>query len=211
MNLPTRALVIGSGEDVPIEAPCISESTLVICADGGVNHAQKWGIIPHIVVGDLDSAEGNVEEWCQSVGAELIRFPVHKDKTDGELAVECALEKDIGHITMVGVWGSRIDHSLANLDLLYKLAEQGVKGEIITSAARMMTADGELSLNVKIGDTISLLPLSPKCEGVGTGGLYYPLDDAVLTKGTTLGISNKAVAENINIRCSDGVLLVVWQ
>ena len=211
LNQPNKAFIIGSGEDVPLFAPQISDDTLVICADGGVHHAQRWGIVPHIVLGDFDSLETDITDWCQENDAEVIQFPIHKDKTDGELAVEVALERGVKKIAMTGVWGSRIDHSLANLDILCKLALQGVGGELLTSAAHLYTATDRIELNVERGDTISLLALSDKCEGVTVSGLYYPLENGTLIKGATLGISNKATAERINITCSAGVLLVVHQ
>jgi len=46
--------------------------------------------------------------------------PARKDQTDLELAVELALEKGARSITLVGGWGSRIDHALGNVELLYR-------------------------------------------------------------------------------------------
>jgi thiamine pyrophosphokinase len=107
------------------------------------------------------------------------------------------------------VWGNRLDHSLANLDLLYRLAQEGITGEILTGNARLMTLTGRLALTSGVGKTVSLIPLSERCDGVTTKGLYYPLCNASLHKGSTLGISNKTVSESIEIACSTGILLVV--
>ena len=211
MNQPSRALIIGSGEDVPLFAPEVSSGTLVICADGGVHHAERWAIAPHIVLGDFDSLESDITEWCRKIEAEVVPFPVHKDATDGELAVEVALSRGVNSIAMTGVWGSRIDHSLANLQILYRLALQGVGGELLTSAAHLYTVTEKLELTADVGDTVSLLSLSERCDGITVSGLYYPLENGTIIKGATLGISNKAVAECINITCSRGVLLVVHQ
>ena len=209
MSQPSRALIIGAGADVPQNLPCIAPGTLVICADAGIEHAERWGITPHLVVGDLDSATGDVEGWCLENGIELMRFPVEKDKTDVELAIDVAVSRQVTQITLVGVWGGRIDHSLANLDLLYGLARAGIRGELITSEARLLTLMGPLVLPMTVGGVISLLPLTEECRGVTTQGLYYPLSDASLRRGTTLGISNMAVAERIKISCAQGILLVV--
>jgi thiamine pyrophosphokinase len=208
LNLANKALIIGAGEDIPDKAPEVSQS-IVICADGGLQHAQRWGIMPHLVVGDLDSSTGDVEAWCREHSVEFLRFPVEKDKTDGELAIDAALARGVTHITMVGVWGNRLDHSLANLDLLYRLAQEGITGEILTGNARLMTLTGKLALTSGVGKTVSLIPLSEGCDGVTTKGLYYPLCNASLHKGSTLGISNKTVSESIEIACSTGILLVV--
>ena len=104
MSQPSRALIIGAGADVPQNLPCIAPGTLVICADAGIEHAERWGITPHLVVGDLDSATGDVEGWCLENGIELMRFPVEKDKTDVELAIDVAVSRQVTQITLVGVW-----------------------------------------------------------------------------------------------------------
>ena len=130
LSQPSRALIIGAGADVPQNLPCIAPGTLVICADAGIEHAERWGITPHLVVGDLDSATGDVEGWCLENGIELMRFPVEKDKTDVELAIDVAVSRQVTQITLVGgCGGGRIDHSLANLDLLYGLASGRYPGE----------------------------------------------------------------------------------
>lgn len=209
MNPASKAFIIGAGEDVPETAPSIDHDTLIICADGGLKYALDWGIIPHVVVGDLDSSTGDVEGWCREHRVEFIRFPVEKDKTDGELAIDIAVSRGAAQITMTGVWGSRLDHSLANLDLLYRMAQAGIQGEIITGSARLLALTGSAYLELGRGKTVSLISLTPTCQGVTTQGLYYPLSNASLHKGSTLGISNKTTAECIEITCSTGILLVV--
>lgn len=208
MNQANRALIIGASDDVPARAPSTCGS-LVICADGGLHHAQRWGITPHVVVADLDSAVGDVEGWCREHGVEFLRFPVEKDKTDSELAVDTALARGATALTLTGVWGGRVDHSLANLGLVYRLAQAGTQAEILTGSARLFSLCGTATLELEVGQVISLLPLTETCRGVTIQGVYYPLRNASLRRGSTLGVSNVAVAEVVEVTCAEGVLLVV--
>ena len=63
----------------------VGPEDLVIAADGGLLHAQKEHITPHVILGDFDSL-GYVPE-----GANV--FPVEKDDTDTMLAVRHGLRQ----------------------------------------------------------------------------------------------------------------------
>lgn len=210
MSLRSKhALIIGSGEDVPPQHPPITKNTIIICADGGGKYALEWGLTPSIVLGDMDSIPSDIYEFWHGKGVPFLKYPVEKDKTDVELGIDYALEWGASHISLVGVWGGRVDHSLGNLELLYRLAEMGIKNTTFTSSAALTAFSGEFSAYARTNTTVSLIPLSEKVEGVTTSGLYYPLKNAVLQKGSTLGISNKTVNERIGIQCENGILLIV--
>ena len=66
---------------------------LVVAADGGARYALDAGVVPDIVVGDMDSlGEAGAREVAER-GALLERHPVRKDKMDAHLAVIAAGEK----------------------------------------------------------------------------------------------------------------------
>jgi len=205
-----KALIIGSGEDIPTCSPPIDLSdTLVICADGGTKWAQKWNVIPNVVLGDMDSIDTNSRDFVSRNNVQFLTFSPEKDKTDVELAIDYALERGVVHITLTGTWGSRADHSLANVELLFSLMNQGFYGEMVTSKSRIITVQRNLELLVDTGCNVSLLPLSDSVGDVWTWGLYYPLKGATLQRGTTLGVSNKALASQIRVTTSSGHLLVI--
>ncbi|MCI8520925.1 MAG: thiamine diphosphokinase, partial [Clostridia bacterium] len=83
-----RALIIGNGDIKNYDNVMrkIGKTDLIICADGGYNHAKKMGITPDVLIGDLDSAIGyeNIKN--------RVEYPTRKDFTDGELAVMYAEE-----------------------------------------------------------------------------------------------------------------------
>ena len=44
-----------------------------------------------------------------------MKFPIMKDKTDTELGILHLLDKKIDDITLMGVTGTRLDHTLASI------------------------------------------------------------------------------------------------
>ena len=206
------ALILGSGGDVPLHPPNFAQEyqPLVICADGGAALAHKWNLRPDIVVGDQDSLQPETKEYWRDLGVPFYRVSEVKDETDMELAVNYALRQGARRITMVGGWGSRIDHSLGNIELLHRLAQAKMENLLITREHQLSAFVGEFSVQVKEGAYVSLIPLSDEVRGVCTEGLRYPLEGATLSRGSTLTISNIADQSRIFLRSEAGVLLVVF-
>ena len=86
----TRALVFCNGEFSPESVPELEADDLIICADGGLEHALALGIKPHVVLGDFVPTETcrRLEEGDQAGCS--VPVPCGKDKTDGQIAVEYA-------------------------------------------------------------------------------------------------------------------------
>ncbi|MCK9525784.1 MAG: thiamine diphosphokinase [Limnochordia bacterium] len=211
-SLSKVSLIIGSGEDVPLDPPIFAQGhhPLVICADGGAALARKWGLIPAIIIGDLDSLDQETKEYWQGENIPFHRVSAAKDESDMDLAVSYALQRGARRITLVGGWGSRIDHSLGNVELLYRLAQEKIENRLLTKEHQLSAFTGEFRAKVVKGSYVSLIPLSEEVRGVTTRGLLYPLEQATLRKGSTLTISNVACEAEIFLQSDDGVLFVVW-
>ncbi len=206
-----RAAIVGSGRVAPARAlrAFLRKADLVICADGGLRAARAAGVTPHVVIGDLDSADTPLLAWARRRGARFITYPREKDKTDTELAVEHALQAGAEDIEMHGVFGGRVDHALANIGLLIHVAGQGRRARILAGRAELFLADTQSSIPGSVRDLVSLIPLSDTVAGVTTRGLKYPLDDSVLRITSTLGVSNEIVAPPALVKVRRGWLLVV--
>lgn len=209
--LPRSAFVLGAGEDVPKHPPPIHREDVVICANGGARLARRWGLRPALIMGDHDSLQSEDRAYWQDLGVEFMTFPAEKDQTDLDLAVEQALEYKPEQIVLVGAWGGRIDHSLGNLELLHRLANQGVANWLLTRAHRLSVFRGTFVDEVAINSTVSLLPLSPTASGIQSEGLLYPLRNTTIKQGLTLTISNQATAKRIYLSCKTGVLLIILE
>ncbi len=205
-----RATVVGNGRLQPSRAlrEDLRHADLVICADGGVRNAHALGVSPHVVIGDFDSADKRMLAWARRRGARLMTYPREKDQTDTELALEYALESGATEVDLVGVLGGRIDHALANVALLIRAAGQHRRARILDGRTELFLAEGQ-PIPGRVGDLVSLLPLSERVEGVATQGLRYPLVNSALSLASTLGISNEIVDAPATVHVGRGWLLIV--
>lgn len=87
---------------------------LLIAADSGANHCRALHLIPHVVVGDLDSIDKSVSTFFRDK-SEFIKFSVRKDKTDFELALELAVQRGASEICVFSWSDERIDYCLDSL------------------------------------------------------------------------------------------------
>lgn len=206
-----KCLIVSNGniENYNFYKKIIIEADLIICADGGAKHLVNMGAIPHIVIGDLDSIDEKNRKLFVSKKVKFLKFPVDKDATDTELATDFALSKNPSEIIYIGTIGSRMDHTLANIALLKKLLEKDVFARIINENNEIYLIDKEIELYGNNGDFISILPLTEKVTGITLKGLKFPLHNAEIRLGSSLGISNSFVDKKATIKIQSGQLLVI--
>lgn len=186
----------------------ITEATYVICADGAARYLISMDITPDLLVGDLDSIAKEDLAWMKQKGVEVKKFPARKDFTDSELALEYALELNPLRVTIIGGVGSRWDHSLGNVMLLYKMLNNGVYGRLINEKNELTIVDGELTISGEPGDILSIIPITKEVRGVTLKGLEYPLTDHNFQMGDTLGISNQLATSEATVTIREGIILV---
>ncbi|MDE6657231.1 MAG: thiamine diphosphokinase, partial [Oscillospiraceae bacterium] len=117
-----KTCVIIAGGDVT-EKINIPEHALIICADCGYSHALAQNICPDIIVGDFDSYKGQLPE-----NSKIIYLPTEKDVSDTWYAVQYAHEQGYSRFEIYGACGGeRIDHTIANLQLLHAMAEKNLE------------------------------------------------------------------------------------
>lgn len=207
-----RAVVFVNGEvqDYTALARWLRPGDHLIGADGGTRHMLALGLMPDAVVGDLDSLEPETVAKLIAQGVDVERYPVAKDQTDLELAIERGLRAGASEILLLGALGGRLDQTLANLLILaqrnwpvpLRLAEGSQLAQVLRSGETLM-------LHAAPGSTVSAIPLSAVVTGITYTGLEYPLQDATLTIGSTRGVSNVVASSPATITIDEGVLLVV--
>ena len=184
----------------------------VVAADGGSTLASRLGLVPDLVIGDLDSSDVALVRGFAEQGAEIATYEhTTKLETDTELAVLAALRWDPAVIYVLGATGGRLDHALANVLMLSHPDLAGRDVRIIEGRTEAFLArQGHWNdLYGKPGDTVSLLPLGVIAEGVRTEGLEYPLNGETLLPGRGRGVSNTLSARHGRVWLDAGQLLVV--
>lgn len=205
-----KAVIVcnGSVKDYNVIRPFFENAGYIISVDGGAGHLRKLGIMPDVLLGDFDSANREDIEYFQTRGIKAEQFPVEKDMTDSELAIERAVEKGVDEIIFIGAMGSRVDHSMANIFLLKKLLDQKVKACIADEHNRVYMFDKTFSMPRVEGYKLSLIPVTEEVTGVTTKGLKYPLNNATMHLGTSWGVSNEFYEDIAGVTIGSGTLLV---
>jgi thiamine pyrophosphokinase len=206
-----RAVVVAHGDVLPSDRAAIAEPDLVVAADGGAFALERWKILPHLVVGDMDSlGDAGVERLARQ-GIGVAKFPAAKDESDLELAVAHAIAAGAKEIVLLGALGGpRLDHEAANLLLLADPGYDGVRIEVRRGAMRVraLRGGGSLALDGPVGTVVTLLPVAGDAEGVRTEGLRFPLAGETLRLGKSRGLSNEIAQSPAHVSLEKGSLLV---
>jgi thiamine pyrophosphokinase len=207
-----KATILSNGtvNDVDFLIPYIKNTDLFICADGGARYARVLSVKPDVLLGDFDSLDEDTLNYFKTIGTKIFRYPVAKNYTDTQLAIDKAIEMGSNEMVLLGVIGSRLDHTLANISMLYYLYERGVKAEIVNENNRIILLKGENVLKGKKGGTISFIPFLGDVEKITLRGFYYNLDEAELPKDISLGISNIFLGEEGYIDTGDDYILAIY-
>lgn len=210
MPLSHRYLLFSGGNLGPWALAEIKTDDLLIGVDRGALFLLRQGIVPHHAMGDFDSVcAAERSEIDQQVARVTSCDPVMKDQTDTEMAFRWALSQQPKEIILLGAVGSRLDHTLANLHLLAEAQKAGIPCRIIDEKNEVQLVTDTLLLERKRYSYVSLLPLSAQVTGITLSGFRYPLKQATLTRGQSLGVSNQLLAERGTISVESGQLLVI--
>lgn len=183
----------------------------VIAVDGGMVHANKLGVIPNVLLGDFDSIDALSDYTDLWPNAELKRFSAEKAMTDSELAFETISSREVQHIYVIGAFGGRLDHLLGNITLLK--AYNDVHVVMFDSDNSVTLIEGPctftLDQNQYYRKYVSLVPVEGTVEGIWLKGFKYPLENAVLNYGSTLGVSNEIVEEVAQVTIKKGSAFLI--
>jgi thiamine pyrophosphokinase len=170
------------------------EADLVVAADGGARFLTAAGIVPDVLVGDFDSLDERAVDDAARAGAEVVRHPVRKDQTDGELAADEALRRGAGELVLAGALGA-LDHVLGHLALLSAVERRGVAARLVAPhlTVRVLVAPAAARLDAGPGTRVSLAALAGDAV-VTLAGLEYPLSRGVLPAAACLGLGNAVAA-----------------
>lgn len=208
-----RCLIISGGavERPEMLAEAVRQADRVICVDGGLKHIAALGLVPDLVVGDMDSVDRAELVKITHLGAVVKEYPADKDDTDTALALAEALAWQPDEIVLLGATGTRFDHTLANVHLLRVALEQGVRARIVNDYHEISLVAPHLPAVVegKEEDLFSLLPLTEEVTGVNVSGARWPLENAVFRIGNPYGVSNRLAGARAEITVGRGLMLLV--
>ncbi|HJL89794.1 MAG TPA: thiamine diphosphokinase [Acidimicrobiales bacterium] len=203
-----HALII-TGGPTPVATADLPPAEFVVAADRGADNAASLGLVPDLLVGDLDSVSTETLTSIEEAGVQIERHPTDKDQTDLELALAAATNHGATSVTIVATATGRPDHAMANL--LTAAAERwaGLEIDLLVDSSRAWVVRSRLDLKVPVGSLVSLMAVGGRVTGVTSSGLRWPLSDSSLKPGVGRGLSNEVTAMHATVEVATGTLLVV--
>ena len=210
-----QAVVALGGEihDSPLVRSALAGAGLIVAADSGAMRLRGLGYLPRAVIGDLDSLAGDELFHLRSVGVEFIPHPAPQERTDGDVAIEYALQQGATSVIVVGLFGGpRYDHLVGNLFLLTHPSLRNVPTWTVDgwTALTVLNGDGvrQAQFAGAAGDYVSITAVSEVVSGITAVGLKWPLAGATFRRGLGEGTSNELVGGQALIEIESGTAIV---
>jgi len=209
MNYET---IIFANGDIPthsIPLELLKNAKNIVCCDGAIKKLQQLGYNPTAIVGDMDSISPEVKHQF----AHLLFQDPSEEYNDLQKAIRFCIHQKWNHIAILGGFGLREDHALANLAIMMQYVleyNSSINNEI---NIEMFTNNGVFSA-FSDTKTFSSYPkqqisiFSFKQDTLLTfEGLKYPVHNRsfhYLWEGSL----NEAITDQFTIQCSGGEVIV---
>ena len=199
--------IVGAMSLTPALRPYPTAEDYVIAADRGYDSLMAYGVVPDLAVGDFDSL------GYQPDHPNVIQLPVEKDDTDMVFALRKGLELGYRRFLLLGGVGGRLEHTLANLQLLDWLTGQGGQGFLAgeKTVATAIRGPASLTFPAAMSGYLSAFCNSGTAEGVTLENLKFPLEHSTLTSSFPLGVSNQFLGQSARVSVEKGSLLLIWE
>lgn len=199
-----KCYIVGAGECFGLDFSK-DEGDYIIAADAGYRYLMEAGKVPDMVVGDFDTLKYLPEH------PNVVQLPCEKDVTDTWEAVTRGLDKGYKEFHIYGCTGGRIEHTIANIQLLARIAEEGGSGYLYDEKSILtVIKDSEIAFDESFTGYISVFSLAEKSSGVTIEGLKYETVNVELSNSFPLGVSNEFTGKASKISVDEGCLLIVY-
>jgi thiamine pyrophosphokinase len=209
--LTQRYIVFANGlvPDIAALREILRAGDRLIAVDGGYDHLKRLGLLPQVLIGDLDSIDPLDVARLAEQGVQVLRYPVEKDETDLELALVFAAATGACAVVIAGGLGGRLDQTLGNLGLLADPHFAELDLRLDDGSEEVSLIRGSAWIDGAPGDIVSLVPFTAQAEGVTTNRLQYPLAGETLFAYRTRGISNVMQAATAEVSLTGGALICI--
>lgn len=186
----------------------VAQGKKIFCVDKGIEICRDCNILPEMLIGDFDSAENFAVDWAVKNKIPVKRYPVEKDFTDTQIALEFLADKKSAIIT--GIFGGRLDHLFSNI---FTCATSKIRNFLADEQEIILYVKGGETVEVKFFEktaALSLLPISKICKGVKTENLHWELENATLNQDFPNAVSNRVETSEIKISIEEGTLAIYF-
>lgn len=210
-----RCVIISGGsidDAFALEQMQMIQPEFIIGVDSGLKFLYRNQIMPTHIVGDFDSVDPAVITFYKNETQVPTReFNPVKDASDTEIALKLAIELGAGQVWIIGGTGTRLDHVMANMQMMKFALDAGVKAYILDKHNRISLVEREIVLNKAdaYGPYFSVFPLGGCVERFCIEGAKYPLKNHTLSPYNSLCVSNQFLEEQVRIRFSEGIIILM--
>lgn len=183
----------------------------VIASDKGLEMLDMFNIIPNYIIGDFDSVDKKIlDKYINNKDIIIKKLNPEKDYTDTHMAIKLAIDLKSTDITILGAIGTRMDHTISNIHVLKEALDHNIECKIIDTRNEIQLINSKTILKLNNHyKYISLIPFSTKVEGITLKGFKYPLSNATLEIGQSIGVSNEQIEEFAQIDLKKGILILI--
>ena len=214
MKKTGTCIIIGAGDLTVGSLPYNPDTDYIIAADGGLMYCGILELEPDLILGDFDSLDDEYAEAINEIRKKfpdkVVTLPVEKDDTDMLAAVKQGLKLGYRSFRLYGANGGRLEHTIANIQVLKYLKEQQAVGYIMDGTGMILLAQNEaITFRESMEGYVNIFSLNEKAHGVTIRGLKYELEDATLSNAMPVGVSNEFVGVESEVSVKDGTLLLI--
>jgi len=191
-------LLVGGGRSPATDwLRAVAPERQIYAIDHGLDACFRAGLIPDFLLGDGDSASKENWQKAKQLAVPMEQHPVAKDLTDTQLELQkIKAGEPNSFILLTGCFGGRFDHLFSTA---YSFLHSGLSGCLADDKEILFFLRDKQSMTVSFDcqpKALSLLPLSPVCDGVTSQGVLWPLEKASLSQQMPSAISNKLAKES---------------
>ncbi len=184
-----------------------------IAVDGGIHILRELRIKPDYFVGDMDSNNLFLEEngamylldedGNKTSDVIIEKLEPEKDLTDMEYALNRAVDLGATDIELIGAIGSRMDHSISNMNLMKKYSRVFDSISITDGMNYILPLVSGLELSNMISYTMSIV-LSEDITNLSLKGFKYEVFDFDIRAESSRLNSNVIISNQAVINFSTG-------
>lgn len=128
----------------------LQDGDICVAVDAGFYYCEPFGVDPDLIIGDMDSVKekgewSDIEEIMEENPEMVEILSTEKDDTDTLAAIKAGFARGYRRFCLFGALGKRLDHTIANIQCLSYILNQGGKGYIM---------DGKMEITAIKNDTI---------------------------------------------------------
>ncbi len=210
-----RTVIVSGGmieEEFALSVLNSRETEFIIGVDRGLIFLYEHQILPNYIVGDFDSAPGEIVEYYrEETNVPIREFNPVKDASDTEIALRLCIGLGRKDILILGGTGNRIDHIWANVQTMKIGLDAGVDVRLIDQHNQIQLFKSGFTLRREeaFGKYFSVFPLGESVIDFNIEGAKYPLRHHELNAYDSLCVSNEFKEDEVKISFPYGIVILM--